>query len=320
MFLNKGTLVLKQLSFIDTLLMLFGCFYLLQFISEEVTNFSIDDTNLQFLSLFLFTGAKQPDLKKTNIKNIKYNTMYCNFNNILRGFHSSVCLLSDKDLVRRIEKLKSNSIEEKDISLDAETVENMKKSLSDLKSDISIKNVSDEIKEVTDYLNNSNNNTSSFDQAFPNYAKDKGLVDEEVKNQSVFEVVKEVKKILEECASNGYPEECIEKLKVSNIIDKVLSKDSSDSLEKKVGDEIVNELTTLEKIGNITLSEIYNKSMEFKDKFNIKPNYVEMGLSLISYGLLLKSYNKYIDKRPLPTNVTLEELRTIKNTRAISRF
>lgn len=84
----------------------------------------------------------------------------------------------------------------------------------------------------------------------------------------------------------------------------------------------MNELSILEKIGNITLFDIYTKSKELKDKLNIeiKPNYMEMGLSLVSYGLLIKSYNKFVANRPLPKNVSAEELKTIKSVRSFSRF
>ena len=72
MFQNKGTLVLKQLFFIDTLLMLFGCFYLFLFISEEATSLPIDDFN--FMSFLLFIKPKSLSIelekdKKINNKN-----------------------------------------------------------------------------------------------------------------------------------------------------------------------------------------------------------------------------------------------------------
>ena len=264
-------------------------------------------------------------MKNQNLfRNIKYNTSYCILNNKykLSGFHSSVCVLSEEELTRRIENLKASSSLGTDISLTTETGKNMKDSLENLKNEISKNDVSDEIKEVKDFFNNEKNNVSSFDEAFPNYAKDKVLVNEDVKDENVFEVVKEVSKVLEDCVSKGYAKDCLEKLKLSGIVAKVLSKDSSDSLKKRVGDEIVNEVTILEKIGNITLSDIYNKTIELKDKSNININfkYMEMGLSMVSYGLLLKSYDKYVNKCPLPTNVTAEELRTIKSIRAFSRF
>ena len=195
--------------------MLFGCSCLLQFISEEVTSFSIDESNLQSLSLFLI--SQQSDLKKTMLRTnlkiincIKFNSIN---DNRLREFHSSVCLLSDKDFERRIEILKSTSTLE-DISIDKETGANMKESLLNLKNEISKNNVKDEIKEeikeVTDYLNNGINNVSSFGEAFPNYVKDKVLVKEVVNDESVFEVVKEVSKVLEDCASKGYTKDNIQ--------------------------------------------------------------------------------------------------------------
>ena len=144
-------LVLKQVSFIDTLLMLFGCSYLLLFTSEEVTNLLIDSTNL--MSLVIFFKPKRLGLGLD--KNQKIN-------NILREFHSSVCFLSDRELERRLENLRSsNSLE-----LSTETSENMKENLLKLKDEISRNNesndVSDEIREVTDFLNTTKINNSNF--------------------------------------------------------------------------------------------------------------------------------------------------------------
>lgn len=80
-------LVLKQVSFIDILLMLFGCSYLLQYTSEEATNFSIDSTNLLYLSLFI---------TKSNLKQTRASTNMYDINFI----HTSVVMFSSNEVTR----------------------------------------------------------------------------------------------------------------------------------------------------------------------------------------------------------------------------
>jgi hypothetical protein len=268
-------------------------------------------------------------------KSINYNNsiakknLFCKLEpfNIYRGFHSSVCMLSDKELELRFNKLKEyeSSNMGNDISLSSEKVEEMKSSILNLKNEISNNEVSAEFKKVSDYLNDSSDNTvSSFKEVFPNYVKDKLIAEkEDSKVDSVFDVVKEISKFFEDCLSKGgSSHSCIEQLKLSNIVEKVKSNsDKSEELKQIVGNEIMKDLSILEQVGNITLSDVYNKSKELKDKFNItiNPNYAEIGLSLVSYGLLIKSYNKYVASHALP-NVNAEELKILKSSRTFSRY
>lgn len=252
---------------------------------------------------------------------------------IYRGFHSSVCMLSDKELENRFNKLKeAESINSEagvgDISLNNKTAEEMKLSLLNFKNEISNKEVSDEFNKVSDYfkpISDNDNNYSSFQEAFPNYVKNQSKASEvKAEEENVFYVVKEVANFFEECKSKGVKlESCIDQLKLSNIVEKVKpSSDKSDDLKQKVGTEIMKDLSILDEVGNITLSDLYTKSKELKEKFNItiNPNYAEIGLSLVSYGLLMKSYSKYIDTRPLPKNLSAEDLKVIRSSRAFSRY
>ena len=123
--------------------------------------------------------------------------------------------------------------------------------------------------------------------------------------------------------------DCIDKINLSSIIRKVMSNDnvSSDSIQisEEVGtvvrDELINK-NIYERIGDITLRDIYENYNKLNENFNlnINPNYKEIGFNLVSYGLLLKSYNKFVYNRPIPTNVVGEELKVIKTTRQFSRF
>ena len=291
------------------------------------------------------------NLISSSSSQIKQQILFCKLDsfNIYRGFHSSDCMLSDKELEKRINNLSvSESINiksniNKDISLTSEQAEEMKLSLEKLKNEISNNKVPagevyDELKKVSDYINSNENTISSFEEAFPNYVKEKIInsapsgaseagdnSSSPVSEDSVFDIVKEISKFFDNCKSKGVStQNCFEQLKLSSIIEKVKSNSDSetDDLKQKVGDQIMQDLSILEKIGQITLSEVYNKAKEVKDKYNItiSPNYTEIGLSLVSYGLLMKAYNKHVYSKPLPKGVAAEELRILTTTKSFSRY
>jgi len=149
--------------------------------------------------------------------------------------------------------------------------------------------------------------------------KKKKLVDD----VSVFEVVKQVQKILDDCVASGSNKDCFQQIKLSGIVEKVLSNDSSDTLKKKVGDVILAEYETMiEKIGQTTLLEVYNKFKDINEKLvtTIGPNYKEIGYNLIGYGILIRTFNKLVLDRPIPNSVVGEELKVIQSTRTFSKF
>lgn len=193
---------------------------------------------------------------------------------------------------------------------------------------------SKEHQSVSDFFNQSNIEVYSFDEVYPNYAQKTELVagPEDV---SVFEVVKQVKKILDDSAAGaatGYNKDCLKELKLSGIVDKVLPNDSYDSLKKKVGDVILAEYETiLDKIGALaeperepqtTLLEVYNKFKDINEKLvtTIGLNYRELGNNLISYGILIITFNQLVLYRPIPKSVVGEELKIIQSTRTFSKF
>ena len=193
------------------------------------------------------------------------------------------------------------------------------KSDSDSDSDSQIFELSKEHHSVSDYLNQNNVELSSFEEAIPNYALKTDLVDD----VSVFEVVKQVQKILDDCVASGYNKDCFKQIKLSGIVEKVLSNGSSDTLKKKVGDVILAEYDKIiEKIGQTTLLEVYNKFKDINEKLvtTINPNYKEIGYSLIGYGILIRTFNKIVLDRPIPKSVIGEELKIIQSTRTFSKF
>ena len=193
---------------------------------------------------------------------------------------------------------------------------------------------SKEHQSVSDFFNQSNIEVYSFDEVYPNYAQKTALVagPEDV---SVFEVVKQVKKILDDSAAGaatGYNKDCLKELKLSGIVDKVLSNDSYDSLKKKVGDVILAEYETIldkivalaepEREPQTKLLEVYNKFKDINEKLvtTIGLNYRELGNNLISYGILIITFNQLVLYRPIPKSVVGEELKIIQSTRTFSKF
>lgn len=78
--------------------------------------------------------------------------------------------------------------------------------------------------------------------------------------------------------------------------------------------------TIIDKIGNITLSELYNNFKNISEKININSNYKEIGFNLVSYGILVRTFNKLVINRPIPKSISNEELQVIKTTKNFSRF
>ena len=150
-------------------------------------------------------------------------------------FHSSVCLFVGKDLEKRLENLKISSNISKEINLSKAHEENLRQGLSDLKnSRFTESEVSEEYNKVYDYLNSSSSpnvdrpegEITSFDESFPNYFKKSNLL-ESSESESVFDVTREISKVLQNCISSGtFNTDCVEKINLSSMIRKVMSNES----------------------------------------------------------------------------------------------
>lgn len=264
------------------------------------------------------------------VKGFRYFNYLNNKLLFISEFHSSVCLFGDNNIEGRLEKLTENINIGKDISLSKSEEESLREGLSKLKTSFSESEVSEEISKIKNYFENSNSVVSSFDEAFPNYVVKSDLLEGSVDSKGVFFITDEISKEIKKCINSGtMNSDCIDKINLSSIIRKVMSNDnvSSDSIQisEEVGtvvrDELINK-NIYERIGDITLRDIYENYNKLNENFNlnINPNYKEIGFNLVSYGLLLKSYNKFVYNRPIPTNVVGEELKVIKTTRQFSRF
>lgn len=262
-----------------------------------------------------------------------YYNYFNNKNLFISKFHSSVCLLSDKDkdkdLGKRIENLQVNNNIDKDIRLSKVEEESLKNGLSELKTGITDSDVSDEFSKLQEYVKNHPTEMSSFEEAFPNYGKNTNLI-EPSESKSVFDITKMISKEIQDCVSSGtINTECINKINLSDMIKKVMSNESSalsnKQISEKVGIIVKEELTDkkiFERIGDITLRDIYEQYTKLNDKVPliIKANYMEIGFSLVSYAVLLRAYKKLVHDRPIPSNLTVEELNVLKATRTFSRY
>lgn len=258
---------------------------------------------------------------------------YSNYNYLNSSkFHTSVYLNSDvdKDLEKRLDALKEVNVsfnKDEDIILSKDSSNDMIKNLEYFKAkylEITNEEISQEYKNVNDYLNNNTNSISSFGEAFPNYVKKNALSVED--NRGVFTVVKELSKIIKECESSGIDENCLEKIKLSGIVkESLLNTTNSDDydIKKEVGNVFSYKIREIfNNIGETTLEEVYNKAKELKSKYdiNINPNHSELAFNLVSYGLLIRAYNKFIDKYPIPKGLSREELKVLQKVRSFSRF
>jgi len=128
---------------------------------------------------------------------------------------------------------------------------------------------------------------------------------------------KKISEELQDCFSSGkLNTECLEKISLSKIIQKVMSNESSElqDLNVEVSNIVKEELTAknfYDYIGNITLRDLYDKYTILTEKYPLKINadHIVIGLNLVSYGLILRSFNKFVHERPIPSNLNAQELK-----------
>lgn len=239
-----------------------------------------------------------------------------------KTFTNSAILFSDKAKI----DLNKEDIKEEEIL-------NFKKGVEELKN---LGTTNSEVEEVNSLLNNyvkeNPNNMSSYAEDFPklvsNSSEDLNNISEK-ENNITFNIVKSIYENLERYSNNGtIDENCVKNVNLSELINKVIYKSvqnpqgsESDKIEKV--DQIVTDTLEKEgiikKIGEITLKDIYDKMNNLDSLLQIKftPNY---GFNLVSYGIILRGYNKFVHNKPIASNISAEEVRVIKTTRTITRF
>jgi hypothetical protein len=78
----------------------------------------------------------------------------------------------------------------------------------------------------------------------------------------------------------------------------------------------------LNQIGDITLRQVYEKSLELKERLSnnigLEPKYLNIATGFVSYGLMLRGYKKFIEGS-IPDSIKGEELKIIQRKNIISR-
>lgn len=211
--------------------------------------------------------------------------------------------------------------------------------------------VKSELNNFVDYVAKHPNENSSYSEAFPklfnkapevyvDYAKSTDLISnseiegntDELKKEEGFESIKLILAELNKCINSGnYDENCISKLNLSSILTKIVSNSSSipnnakEAAAAKIVKESLEEVANnniIDTIKDIKLGDLYDTYLNVKKQvpFEIKANHLEIGFNLVGYGLLLRSYNKFVYNRPIHPSLTGAELEVIHATRTISRF
>lgn len=277
-----------------------------------------------FLAERFFNGQLvRGDFNKSSNLNLNcYNFIF------LSKFHTSVSLYSDKGLSKAVELEKSNSLNEK-VNMSEKEILEMKQSLLEFKEKLSkSQEVSQEVENVKNYLSN-NDSISSFEEAFPNYIKKTDLnkeIGEVDKVEEKFSMIlEEFNKVLKKCKEENIKEheDCLKQIKMSDIIKKAYSKENPEEvIIEGLVKRNVNQI--IEKIGNTTVKEVYDTIL---DKFinnqialNVKVEYLEIAANLVSYGILLRSYNRFIHNRPFPSSYNADDLKLARQVRGAARI
>jgi succinylglutamate desuccinylase len=131
-------------------------------------------------------------------------------------------------------------------------------------------------------------------------------------------MLRKVSIILEKCKETGIEKNCLEKIKISKITEKVLNNNTVTPQDIK---SLVNSLVIdqLNKIGNMSVYEVLDKVKIFKDKFELDVNKLEVGYNLVSYGLLLRAFNKFVYNRPIPPGLSAPDLVVLRMVRSLGR-
>ena len=248
---------------------------------------------------------------KYTIRTLPTHYSYFGSHTAIKFFHSTSAILLNKEEIKK-----------QALDLTKEDELKLRSGLEDISSN------SEEASKLEKYLIDNPTSISSYEESFPKLISvNEKLTKEETK--PIFDITKQVIDEVNKCIQNGsFNDNCINKFKLSEIIKKAAlnSTETSDSQTNEVISEVVKtELENsgvLQKIGDITLRDIYEKYKEIDEKFSLRihPDYKDIGLSMLSYGILLNRYNKYVHNRPLPHNLSPEDLKILKTTRTFSRY
>lgn len=255
---------------------------------------------------------------------------------IKSNFHNSVCLYSDsnneQELLQRIKNLQSENpnLPKNEEELELNSILNNLKmdsipepvKLSDFQDDFNTELNSENIPQIsdqiTDYMNNHSLECSSFEETFPNYfsnQKELLMVDDSISepkietenNISVFSITEQFLQVLKRCkdSNSNLDLDCLQKLSLSEVIRNVQSKvKDEDQIQSSIEQELNPFINFFfDKVGNPTLKDtiIIEMKLYKQNMLNIEPQYLKIGSMLLSYTVLVRTFNKQVLSRPIPS-------------------
>lgn len=121
---------------------------------------------------------------------------------------------------------------------------------------------------------------------------------------------------------------CAEQYKLAPFFRKVLALEKDLKLLHPGGIlENENQLGLLDKIGQITVKELYDNYQEIKDKLKpiieyleLSPNTLNIGTSFIGYSMVALAGNRIIDRIPMSQSFTAEDIRFASKCKHVSKL
>lgn len=247
------------------------------------------------------------------------------FKCVSKEFHTSVILLSDQS---------QNAISDAELiqlKLEAEEL-----SRTQLEFNAEVQNIRDEeikveLDRIEVYLDNKSkeNELTGYDSVditsdsrFIEFVQDENKLNLNVNDAfspTMTNIMSKFMTAISNCEKNGFSKDCLESVKLNKVIE---SARLGESVESSVNRQIIESIKLKydemkNKLSNVTLGEIYEL---FEKRVKIYPNYMELGFGLVSYALLLKSFNKFVDGRPIPKGLPAQDKIVIQHVRQFSRI
>ena len=331
-------------------------YYLSQFIFGEVTSLPIDETNSQFLSLILFTGKREAWLKKKTM--LKTNKIIIlNKNKYTINFiHTSAVTLSsvNNNVFQNIESV-DNSIEQAIVN---ERLSNLQLVRFDGKSESLDQYMLFSSHPGKDRSEEQATQISSYSESFPwlidnngkfidlskninlfegvglisNYLEKRFNMDPNIINEKrltelleIFKEDREGKKAVTVLDLFKYVSDLYDKDKDSfktTITEKIAENTESDK-NLALGRESLNQNKPLGKFGDITLNEIVDNLQNCKWEYILNKSHITFHalpivVNAAGYGLMMRSYYKFVYNRPFPTDINTMKFKNLQKHRDIN--
>jgi len=276
---------------------------------------------------------------------------------ISHSFHTSIIIKAENENLpayqeNRLEILKDTPTLP---TLTNQQLANLQEGISQLKK-LKEQNTEQEQQEAIDLLKDFGINISDFKEAFPNYentsTNNTNSTLDTYKTRSIEEptdlnlnnniihpyhlkptqiisiITKIISKLTSDQSNDTYNIDSYKKINISRVVSKILNNEDLEptNIESIAESALLEELnrTFAESISDITIVQIWDLGISIKEKLDItiSPNWSRFGTSaasVISYGLILRTYNKHIHNSPISNLHNLHTRETIKASREVGR-